>query len=162
LLEDQFSLDELDLTLLRLLQADASITNAQLAEQVGLSPSACLTRTRRLRERRIIEKFGAVVDAGKIGLSVTVFAFVTLGKHSRSAAKSFVRRIEQIAQVMECYNITGRADYLLKIVASDISAYRDFVIDKLIEIPEVEHVESLVVLKTEKRSFDLPLNQARK
>ncbi len=146
--------------MLSLLQSDASGTNAELAAKVGLSASACLSRTKRLRESGVIEKVTAVVNESKVGLLVTTFAFATLSKHSRTAAESFVRRIKKIAEVMECYNITGRGDYLLKIVAPDISTYRDFVIDQLIEIPEVEHVETLVVLKTEKRSFDLPLEQS--
>ncbi len=158
--DDQLTLDEVDLAILRLLQADASITNADLAAKVGLSPSACLSRTKRLTERGVIRKFTAVVDEKTVGLGVVVFAFVTLSKHSRSAAESFLERIQKIAQVMECYNVTGRADYLLKIVARDISAYRDFVIDQVIELPEVEHVETLVVLKAEKRSFELPLDQS--
>jgi Lrp/AsnC family transcriptional regulator len=156
--DDQLILDEVDFNMLRLLQADASITNAELSTKVGLSPSACLSRTRRLRERGVIEQFTAVLDEKSVGLTITVFAFVTLSRHSRSAAESFVKQIAKIAQVMECYNVTGHADYLLKIVAPDISTYRDFVIDQVIEIPEVEHVETLVVLKAEKRSFELPLD----
>ena len=155
--DDHLILDEVDIVMLRILQADASITNAELAANVGLSPSACLSRTRRLRERGVIEKITAVVNEKTVGLTITAFAFVTLSKHSRSAAESFLTQIEKIAQVMECYNITGRADYMMKIVAPDISTYRDIVIDQVIVIPEVEHVESLVVLKVEKRSFDLPL-----
>jgi Lrp/AsnC family transcriptional regulator len=158
--DEQLILDEVDLLMLRILQADASITNAELATKVGLSPSACLSRTKRLRERGVIEKFTAVVNEKTVGLTITAFAFVTLSKHSRSAAESFLGEIEKIVQVMECYNITGRADYMLKIVASDISTYRDIVIDNIIVIPEVEHVETLVVLKVEKRSFDLPLEQS--
>jgi len=158
--DEPLTLDEVDRTMLRLLQADASGTNAELAAKVGLSPSACLSRTKRLREGGVIGKFTAVVDENKVGLIVTTFAFVTLSKHSRTAAESFLGRVRKMAQVMECYNITGRADYMLKIVAPDISTYRDFVIDQLIEIPEVEHAETLVVLKTEKRSFDLPLEQS--
>ncbi|MHB1000035.1 MAG: Lrp/AsnC family transcriptional regulator [Armatimonadota bacterium] len=158
--DDQLILDEVDLAMLRLLQADASITNAELATKVGLSPSACLSRTKRLLERGVIGKFTAVVDEKKVGMAITVFAFVTLSKHSRSDAESFLKRIEKIAQVMECYNVTGRADYMMKIVAPDIYTYRDFVIDQVIEIPEVEHVETLVVLKTEKRSFELPLDNS--
>ena len=155
--DDHLILDEVDIVMLRMLQADASITNAELAANVGLSPSACLSRTRRMRERGVIEKITAVVNEKTVGLTITAFAFVTLSKHSRSAAESFLTQIEKIAQVMECYNITGRADYMMKIVAPDISTYRDIVIDQVIVIPEVDHVESLVVLKVEKRSFDLPL-----
>lgn len=158
--DDQLILDEVDLAMLRLLQADASITNAQLAANVRLSPSACLSRTKRLLGRGVIKGFTAAVDERKVGLTVTAFAFVTLSKHSRSAADSFIRQIEGIVQVMECYNITGRADYLLKIVAPDISTYRDLVIDQIIDIPEVEHVETLMVLNVEKHSFELPLDQS--
>lgn len=155
--DEQLILDEVDLVILRMIQADSSITNADLAAAVELSPSACLSRTKRLRERGVIKKFTIEVDENRVGLTVTVFAFVTLSKHSRSAAESFLTQIDRIAQVMECYNITGRADYMMKIVAPDISTYRDIIIDQVIMIPEVEHVESLVVLKVEKRSFELPL-----
>jgi Lrp/AsnC family leucine-responsive transcriptional regulator len=97
------------------------------------------------------------VDQDKVGLPVSTFTFVTLSKHSRKAAIAFLKKIEKMPEVMECYNMTGQADYLLKIVSPDIARYRDFVMDGLIEIPGVQHVETLVVLKTEKRSFSLPL-----
>ncbi|OPZ83818.1 MAG: Leucine-responsive regulatory protein [bacterium ADurb.Bin429] len=157
MVDEKSLLDDVDLAILRQLQADALITNAELATKVSLSPSACLSRTRRLQERGVIKQFAAIVDEKKIGFGITVFAFVTLSKHSRRIAESFLKRMETIAQVMECYNITGHADYLLKIVATDISAYRDFLTDQILEIPEVQHVETLVVLKTEKRTFALPV-----
>jgi Lrp/AsnC family leucine-responsive transcriptional regulator len=150
-------IDEIDASILDALQRDSSVANAELAPRIGLSPSACLARVKRLRERGIIRQFTAVVDEHSVGLGVVAFTFVTLSKHSRKAAESFLEQIRRTPQVMECYNITGRADYLLKIVAPDISAYRDFVFDALIEIPEVENIETLVVLKTDKRSLNLPL-----
>jgi Lrp/AsnC family transcriptional regulator, leucine-responsive regulatory protein len=150
-------IDDIDTSILDALQHDSSVANAELATRVGLSPSACLARVKRLRERGIIRQFTAVVDEQSVGLGAVTFTFVTLSKHSRKAAESFLEKIRRIPQVMECYNITGRADYLLKIVAPDISAYRDFVFDALIEIPEVENIETLIVLKTDKRSLNLPL-----
>jgi DNA-binding Lrp family transcriptional regulator len=98
------------------------------------------------------------VDQEKVGLPVSTFTFVTLSKHSRKAAQAFLKKIEKMPQVMECYNVTGQADYLLKIISPEISSYRDFIIDGLIEIQGVKHVETLVVLKTEKRNFSLPLS----
>ena len=97
------------------------------------------------------------MDQEKVGLPVSTFTFVTLSKHSRKAAQAFLKKIEKMSQIMECYNVTGQADYLLKILSPDISSYRDFVIDGLIGIQGVKHVETLVVLKTEKRHFSLPL-----
>jgi Lrp/AsnC family transcriptional regulator len=154
----RYQLDDTDIAILELLQADASVSNSELAARVGLSPSACLARVNRLRERGVIERFTAIVEHEKVGLPVTTFSFVTLSKHSRKAAEAFLQKIMDMSQVTECYNVTGRADYLLKIIAPGISSYRDFVIDGLIGIPGVEHVETLVVMKTEKRSFSLPLS----
>ena len=154
--EDQHMLDSTDLAILDLLQTDSSVPNSELAAKVGLSPSACLARTKSLRGRGVLGQFTAIVNQEKVGLPVSTFTFVTLSKHSRQAAEAFLGKIELMPQVMECYNVTGKADYLLKIVASDISHYRDFVIDELIAIPGVEHVETLVVLKTKKRCFSLP------
>ena len=154
---DEHPLDSTDVAILDLLQSDSSIANSELASRVGLSPSACLARTKSLRGRGVLVRFAAIVDQEKVGLPVSTFTFVTLSKHSRRAAETFLKRVGEMPQVMECYNVTGRADYLLKIIAPDISSYRDFIIDKLIEIQEVDHVETLVVLKTEKRTFTLSL-----
>ena len=155
---NEHSLDHTDTVILDLLQLDSSIANSELAAKVGLSPSACLARTKSLRQRGVLKQFTAVVDQEKVGLPVSTFTFVTLSKHSRKAAQAFLQKVENMPQVMECYNVTGRADYLLKIISPDISSYRDFVIDGLIGIQGVNHVETLVILKTEKRNFSLPMN----
>ncbi len=155
----EYRLDHTDIAILDLLQLDSSIANSELAAKVGLSPSACLARTKNLRRRGVLGLFTAIVDQEKVGLPVSMFTFVTLSKHSRKAAQAFLKRIEDMPQVMECYNVTGQADYLLKIISPDISSYRDFIIDGLIEIQGVKHVETLVVLKTEKRNFSLPLSR---
>ncbi|MCZ7663239.1 MAG: Lrp/AsnC family transcriptional regulator [Thermoleophilia bacterium] len=153
------SLDAIDIAILGALQEDASIANAELATRVGLSASACLSRTKRLRENGFITHTVAVVDERRVGLGITAFAFVTLAGHGRRMAESFLRRIQETPQVMECWHVTGRADYLLKIVASDIDSYRDFLMDTLVQTEEVGHVETQVVLKAEKRSFKLPIGK---
>ncbi len=147
-----------DLAILKILQSRARISNAELAKQVGLSESACLARTRRLQESGTIRQFVTVVNAQEVGVAVTTFTFVTLARHNRAMAEAFVGHIRRMPEVMECYNVTGQWDYLLKIVARDISAYRDFVIDRLIEAEGVDKVETLMVLKAEKVTFELPLD----
>ncbi|NOY81544.1 MAG: Lrp/AsnC family transcriptional regulator [Kiritimatiellaeota bacterium] len=151
-------LDKVDFAILGFLQAQARMSNSELARRVGLSESACLARTRRLQTDGTIKQFVTVVDARKVGMEITTFTFVTLAGHNRKTANTFVDRIKQTPEVLECYNVTGQWDYLLKIVAKDISAYRDFVIDRLIEIDGVDKVETLIVLKSEKESFSLPLD----
>jgi Lrp/AsnC family transcriptional regulator len=111
----------------------------------------------RLRERGIIKQFAAVINPMDVGLEITTFAFVALSPHNRKVAEEFVKKIKAIDQVLECYHATGEFDYLLKIVASDISAYRNFVMDELLGIAGVSRLESLVVLKSEKQTFNLPI-----
>lgn len=152
--------DEIDMAILTNLQKDSTLTNAELAKQVGLSPSACLGRTKRLKETGIIKQFIAIVDEQKIGLEVVTFVFVSLEPHDRATTEAFLDNIRKIPQVMECYNISGIHDYLLKIVAPSINAYRNFVIDTLIEVPGVGKVETSVVLSSEKLSYQLPLSES--
>lgn len=153
--------DQVDMSILSLLQADATITNAELAKQVGLSPSACLGRTKRLKEAGILKRFVAIIDEQKVGLDVVTFVFVSLTPHDRKTTEAFLESIHQIPQVMECHNISGVHDYLLKIVAPSISDYRSFIIDRLIEVPGVGKVETSVVLSCEKLSHQLPLSDSK-
>lgn len=153
--------DAIDLAILTLLQQDATITNAELAKQVGLSASACLGRVKRLRDGGVIKKYAAIIDEQKVGLEVVTYVFVTLTPHDRETTESFLASIREIPHVMECYNISGVYDYLLKIIAPTIKDYRNFVIDTLIEVPGVGKVETSVVLSTEKQSFQLPLTASK-
>lgn len=154
-------LDEIDFAILAHLQSDATISNAELAKQIALSPSACLGRTKRLKESGIIKRYTAVVDEQKIGLEMVAYVFVTLDPHDRQTTEAFLASIREISNVMECYNISGVYDYLLKIICPTIKEYRNFLIDTLIEVPGVGKVETSVVLSTEKQSFQLPLSSSR-
>jgi len=151
-------LDEIDKSILIFLQTDAALSNAELAEHVGLSPSACLSRTRNLKKKGVIKKYTAVIDEQKVGLAVMTFTFVTLSPHNRTVAEAFCEQIRNVPQVVECYNITGNWDYLLKIVSPTIETYRDFIMDSLLTIHAVNKVETLVVLKSEKQSGVLPFS----
>jgi len=154
-------LDEIDFAILAYLQNDATITNAELAKKIELSPSACLGRTKRLKENGIIKGYTAIIDEQKIGLEVVTYVFVTLATHDRRTTEAFLKSVRKIPNVLECYNISGGYDYLLKIICPTIKDYRDFVIDTLIEVPGVGKVETSVVLSTEKQSFQLPLSVSR-
>ena len=154
-------LDETDFVILACLQSDATMTNVELAKKIGFSPSACLSRTRRLRETGVIRSYAAILDEEKVGLEVVTYVFVCLSPHDRTTTEAFLARIREIPSITECHNISGVHDYLLKIVAPSMHAYRDFVIDTLIEVPGVGEVESSVVLSTEKQSFQLPLAESK-
>lgn len=159
--QSQPSYDDVDMAILTHLQTDSTITNAELAKQIGLSPSACLGRTKRLKEAGVIKQFVAIVDEQKIGLEVVTFVFVSLDPHDRKTTEAFLESIRAIPSIMECYNISGVHDFLLKIIAPSINVYRNFVIDTLIEVPGVGKIETSVVLSSEKLSHQLPLSESR-
>ncbi|MCP4296881.1 MAG: Lrp/AsnC family transcriptional regulator [Proteobacteria bacterium] len=157
---EQNNLDEIDLAILKMLQQDVTITNAELSKRVGLSPSAALGRTKRLKESGIIRQQIAIIDEDKIGLEMSAFVFVSLSPHDRKTTRLFLKSIHDIPQIMECYNISGKFDFLLKIVAPGIKDYREFIINNLIEVPGVGKVETQVVLSKEKLIFSLPLEKS--
>jgi Lrp/AsnC family transcriptional regulator len=147
------NLDEKDLLILSSLQKNSVITNNDLAKKVGLSPSACLVRTKRLFNEGIIKQFTVVIDPLKIGYNILTLTFVTLHPHNRKMADNFVDKINKIPQIIECHNMTGSWDYCLKIVAKNIEDYRNFVLDTLLEIGGVEKIETQIVLKSDKNSL---------
>ncbi|WP_425807624.1 Lrp/AsnC family transcriptional regulator [Desulfitobacterium sp. Sab5] len=151
------ALDHYDKAIIYALQEDASISNLELSKAIGLSPSACLARTKSLREQGVIQQFTMFVDEKKLGMETIAFAMVNLSPLTRETANSFVEKINHIPNVLECYTITGERDYLLKIVAQDMVVYRDFVIDTLMAIPGVNRVETSMVMQTEKRTLSIPL-----
>ncbi len=155
--QNEPELDQIDMAIITHLQKDAAISNAELAKKIDLSPSACLGRCKRLKQSGVIRQFAAIVDERKVGLDVITYVFVSLSPHNRVTTEAFLKSIRQIPNVMECHNISGIHDYLLKIISPSINDYRNFVIDTLIEVPGVGKVETSVVLSTEKLSYQLPL-----
>src|SRR5512142_1987044 len=110
------ALDPIDRQILALLQHDGRMTNADIAAQVGLSPSAALARFRKLCDDRVIRGFSAILDEEKVGQPTTAYVFVTLTHHQRKLAESFLAKVQTMPAIMECYHITGQADYLLRVV----------------------------------------------
>ena len=150
--------DNYDKEIIDILQSNASISNIDLSKKIGLSPSACLGRTKRLEDLSVIKQYAAVIDAKTIGLEITAFTFVNLSPHNRKTGNAFLAKVRETPQILECYNITGNWDYLLKIVSHDIASYRDFVIDSLLAFPGINKIESTIVLSTDKQSFHLPVD----
>lgn len=149
-------LDSYDKAILKALQEDSSISNLDLSKLIGLSTSACLTRTKNLKELGVIKQFTTIVDERKLGMETLAFIMVILSPLNRETADFFLDQINKLPQVLECYSITGNKDYLLKIVAKDMQNYKDFVIDSLMAIPGVSRVETSIVISTEKRTLSIP------
>ena len=151
------NLDEIDLKILAELQANARMRNIELAEKVALSASPCLRRVRRLEELGVIKGYAALVDQQAVDLPVNVFIQVTLEKQIEPALESFERRIRQWPEVMECYLMTGDADYHLRVVAMDLAQYERFLMEKLTRVPGVASIKSSFSLKQVSYRTALPV-----
>ncbi|MGB3211447.1 MAG: Lrp/AsnC family transcriptional regulator [Desulforhopalus sp.] len=152
------SVDVLDLSILKRLQDDARITNVALAESVNLSPAPCLRRVRELEKSGVIRSYTTLLDAEKLGWGVSVFIEVRLEKQIVSALRMFEEYIEGCPEVMECYLMTGTSDYLLRVVAKDLSSLQEFITDRLAGIPNVANMRSSIALKQVKYKTALPID----
>ena len=153
----RLDLDAIDLRILAALQENARIANTDLSAAVGLSPAPCLRRVRALEERGVIRKHVSLVSPAAVGLPVSVFVSISLERQVEEALKRFERVILARPEVMECYLMTGDADYLLRVVCADLGAYERFVLDHLTKVPGVSSIRSSFALKQVKYSTALPL-----
>lgn len=151
-------LDAIDARILTELQSDGGLTNAELAERVGLSPSPCLRRVKLLTDAGVIKKRVALVDGNAIDLKVSVFIHVTLEKQIEENLSEFEAAIETRPEVVECYLMTGESDYLLRVVVPDLEAYERFLMEHLTRIPGVSNIKSSFALNQVKYSTALPLD----
>lgn len=150
-------LDATDLLILEALQANAKLPNVELAGRVHLSPSPCLARVRALEERGIIRRYATLLEPLAVGLSVSVFIQISLEKQARKSLEVFESAIRQRPEVMECYLMSGDADYLLRVVVPDVQALERFILDKLTPIPGIASIRSSFALKQVKYETALPL-----
>jgi len=153
----EISIDAFDTKLLRALQADGRLTNQQLADQVGLSPSQCSRRRTALEERGIIRRYRAELDAARLGFTMLVFVQVTLNTHSRDNARHFRTLVAGVPAIQECYALTGDADYLLKALLPGLPDLAVLVNDILLPHESVSHVRSSIVFETLKTTSDVPI-----
>lgn len=156
------TLDDTDWRILAALQADARISNSDLAAKVFLSPSPCLRRVRELERAGLIQRYVSLLDPLKLGLTVSVFIQVSLEKQMRNALDTFEQSVLARDEVMECYLMTGDSDYLLRVVVPDMQSLERFIVDYLAKIPGVSNIRSSFALKQVKYKTALPLpGQAR-
>lgn len=153
----KFELDEMDRKILRVLQADGRVSNQDLAQRVGLSPSPCLRRLRILEAEGVISRYVAMVDQTSVGLPVSVFVSIKLERQREEALDHFDREIRKYPEVLECYLMTGTRDYLLRVVAEDLAAYERFLKDKLTRLEGVSSIESSFALNQVKYTNSLPI-----
>ena len=153
-------IDEVDAEILRHLQENARISNVRLARAVGLSPSPCLRRVQALQDKGVIRRYVTLLDPAAIGLGVSVFVQVTLERQVEHALEVFERTILARPEVMECYLMTGNADYLMRIVVADVTAYEKFLKEHLTRAPGVASINSSFALNQVKYGTALPLPQA--
>ena len=143
-------LDQIDEHILRELSRDGRLPNIQLADRVGLSPSACLRRVQELERQGIITGYRATLDRTKLGTGFTAYISVGLNDHTKASQEAFERAITRSPEVRECHNITGSVEYLLRIETSDLAAYKHFHTDILGALPQVNALTTYVVMGSPK------------
>lgn len=155
-------LDRTDLRILETLQHDGRITNAELADKVSLSASACLRRVQRLEQSGVISGYAARVEPRAVGLGLQAFVRVQLERHEADAIEHFIRRIAESREVVACHALTGDMDYLLHVVVEDLDHFSRFLLDRLLNDSGVADVNSSFVLRTVKQTGALPLQAAQR
>ena len=150
-------IDEIDRTILGLLQADGRMTNADLARAVGLSPAATHARVRRLERDGLIRAYVALVDRERAGFDLLCFVSVSLQLHRPTLVASFPKRVAEMPEVLECHHVTGESDYLLKVAVRGRRELERFIVDRLTPIPGVARVQTSLVLRELKATTALPL-----
>lgn len=151
------SLTRTDIKILTQLQLDARITNQNLADAIGLSPSPCWRKVRKLEEDDVIQGYRAVLNRKKIGLNMMVFVRVTIDSHSEAEARKFEAEVAALENVVACYSIGGDADFLLQVVAADMDRYADFAMSVIRRLPGIKEMQSMFVLKEIKAQSVWPI-----
>ena len=144
---NEYVLDKVDSKILQSLAKDGRMGWRDLADRIGLSLTPTLRRVRRLEAEGYISGYGAHIDEQRVGVGITMFVSVTLERQTEETLKVFERRIAQAPEVMSCHLMTGEADYLLRVVMSDLASYQRFMLDVLTRIPGVSHIQSGLAIK---------------
>ncbi|MEM7777913.1 MAG: Lrp/AsnC family transcriptional regulator [Pseudomonadota bacterium] len=151
-------LDAIDRQIVLELQADGRLTNVELADRVGLSPSPCLRRVKRLEQAGYIEGYRAALRRDRVGLGFSVFIGVKIDGHANDKAVAFQDAVIAMPEVVSCHLVSGEADYFLEVVVPDLEHYQRFLVDKLLELPIVREVRSNIAIQTLKAGAPLPLD----
>ena len=151
------NIDIFDKKLLSILQNNGRISNVELAEAVNLSESACLRRVRSLEERGLIDRYVALLDHKKVGLTDTVFVHIVLKREEKSELEAFENAVKNIPEILECYLMTGEFDYLLHIVVANMADFERLHNDSLTQLPDVSRVNSSFAIRTVQKTSELPI-----
>ena len=151
------NLDPVDRRLLKVLQEDGRISNAELARRCNLSPAACFERVRRLRERKVITGYAVIIDPAKVGRGLMIFVEVLLDRTTGDMFEAFAETVRRQPEVLECHMVAGGFDYLIKARVGDMDAYRAFLGDVLVRMPGVRETRTYAVLEEVKSTTALPL-----
>ncbi len=156
---DALRLDSFERRILIELQANARLTNEELAKRVGLSPSACWRRVKALEEAKVILRYAAILDPRKVGLGECVFAHISLTRHSLALARGFAELVQVRPEVMECFFTTGDADILMRVATPSVSAYDRFLEEHIFQAEGISQVRSNFALRQIKYETALPLQE---
>ena len=151
-------LDKIDFKILKILQENSKITNLDLSKKIGLSPAPTLERVKKLENNKVIDSYHSKVNPLQLGLNVKTFVLVDLAWQKENAFENFIKKINNIPEVVECYIVTGEADFMMKIFCKDIPAYEQLLFKKLSQIEEIERMKTLMTLSTVKESPILPFD----
>ena len=153
-------LDHIDHKILRHLQENARITNAELADRVGLSPTPCLRRLRRLESDGVIKGYHTEIDREALGVNVTVIILVKLEREDDKTLREFEKAIKDRTEVMECYLVTGKFDYFIRVVVPSLAAYETFLSETMLRMPNIATVESSFTLREVERKVVMPIPES--
>ncbi len=148
-------LDEKDIAILKLLQENARITVKEIADTIHLSPTPVHERIKRLEESGIIQQYATLLNPEKLGKGLVVICYVSLRQHDKKAGLKFIDSIQQLNEVTECYSISGEFDFMLKVMATDMAGYYDFHVNKLSQVENMGHVQSIFVMGVVKQTHKL-------
>ncbi len=150
-------LDSIDKNIVGLLQEQGRMTNAELSKQVGLSTASVHERVKKLERRGVIKGYHAELDNAAIGANLEVLVIVTLSLHQQDPVQKFMAALQDVDEVVDCYHVSGKADFLLRVLARDIPYYETFMMETLSALPGIQHVESMVILSVVKKSNSYPI-----
>jgi DNA-binding Lrp family transcriptional regulator len=150
-------LDEIDRAILRILQADGRVTNADLARQVALSPPAVHARVRRLEEAGVVQRYVALLDREAMGYELLCLINISMERHRRKDIEQVRLAVQAMPEVLECHHLTGEFDYQLKVVVRNRKELEQFVLDRLSTIPSIAHIRTSLVFSEIKSTTELPL-----
>ena len=143
---EPITLDTKDILILKLLQKNARITVKEISEQVHLSTTPVHERIKRMEASGVIKQYATLLDHAKVKKGLMVICYVSLKEHSKKAGVKFIETMQALSEVVECYNISGEFDFMLKVVSKDMNAYYDFHVNKLSQIDNMGHVQSVFVM----------------